>query len=137
VQWRIFDAGRIRAGIRVQNAKQREALANYEKTVLVALQAVEDALVAYGKEQVRHRSLTNEVRADRRALGIADEEYAKGLTDFLNVLEGQRSLYQAEDELAQSQTTVSENLIALYKALGGGWSVSKEKSLVQAPRFEP
>jgi len=121
VQWRILDAGRIRACIQVQNAKQEEALAIYEKTVLISLQDVENALVAYSKEQVRYRSLKDEADADRRAVELSNELYTKGLVDFLNVLDAQRSMYQAQDQLVQSQKTVSQNLVALFKALGGGW----------------
>jgi NodT family efflux transporter outer membrane factor (OMF) lipoprotein len=123
VQWRIFDAGRIRANIRVENARQEEALAVYEKTVLTSLQDVENALVAYGQEQVRYRSLKEGAEADQRAVELANELYSKGLADFLNVLDAQRSLYLAQDQLVQSQKTVSQNLVALYKALGGGWEV--------------
>jgi outer membrane protein, multidrug efflux system len=121
VQWRIFDAGRIRANVRVQTAKEEEALAVYEKTVLTSLQDVENALVAYAQEQVRYRSLKDEVEADQRAVELANELYTKGLADFLNVLDAQRSLFQAQDQLVESQKTVSQDLVALYKALGGGW----------------
>jgi NodT family efflux transporter outer membrane factor (OMF) lipoprotein len=123
MQWRIFDAGRIRANIQVENAKQAEALAVYEKTVLTSLQDVEDALVAYAQEQVRYRSLKEGAEADQRAVELANELYTKGLADFLNVLDAQRSLYLAQDQLVQSQKTVSQNLVALYKALGGGWEL--------------
>jgi len=130
VQWRVFDAGRIRANIRVQTAKQEEALAAYEKAVLTSLQDVENALVAYAQEQVRSRSLKDEADAEQRAVELANELYTKGLADFLNVLDAQRSLYQAQDRLVQSQKAVSQNLVALYKALGGGWE--GETTLAQA-----
>jgi multidrug efflux system outer membrane protein len=123
MQWRIFDAGRIRANIRVENAKQEEALAVYEKAVLTSMQDVENALVAYAQEQVRYRSLKEGAEADQRAVELANELYTKGLADFLNVLDAQRSLYLAQDQLVQSQKSVSQNLVALYKALGGGWEV--------------
>src|SRR5215831_8285573 len=121
VQWRVLDFGRIRANIRVANAQEEEALAVYEKAILTSLQDVENALVAYAQEQVRYLILKDEVDADRRAVELANELYTKGLAGFLNVLDAQRSLYQAQDQLVQSQTSVSQNLVALYKALGGGW----------------
>ncbi|MFA6286282.1 MAG: efflux transporter outer membrane subunit [Opitutaceae bacterium] len=121
VQWRIFDAGRIRAAVRVKTALQDEALADYEKTVLTSLQEVEDALVDYAKERVRHEALRERVASAARAVELASELYRNGLTDFLNVLDARRSQYQAEDLLAQSTQAVSTNLVALYKALGGGW----------------
>ncbi len=121
VQWRIFDAGRIRANIQVQNARQEQALAAYEQTVLTSFEDVENALVAYAKEQVRHRSLAQAVSTSQDALNLSNQLYANGLTNFINVLDAERSLYQSQDDLVQSDQAVTQNLIALYKALGGGW----------------
>jgi len=123
LSWPIFDAGRIRANIEVQNAREEQALAQYEKTVLTALEDVEDALVAYAREQVRRGALMAAVEANQRATGLANERYIKGLGDFLNVLEAQRSLYDSQDQLVQSERTAVSDLIALYKAIGGGWEV--------------
>jgi multidrug efflux system outer membrane protein len=121
IRWPIFDAGRIRANIEVRSARQEQALTQYEQTVLTALEDVENALVSYGKEQVRYRSLIDAVAASQRALSLADELYKNGLLDFLNVLDAQRAVYLAENDLAQSEATMATNLVALYKALGGGW----------------
>lgn len=119
--WPVFDAGRIRANIEVRNAQQEQALTLYEKTILVAFEDVENSLVNYAREQVRYRALIDAVAANRRAMQMANELYTRGLVDFLNVLESQRSLYASESELAQSETVMASNLVALYKALGGGW----------------
>jgi len=121
ILWPVFDAGRIRAGIAVRSAQQEQALTLYERTVLTAFEDVENSLVNYIKEQTRYRSLTDAVAANRRAVQLANELYTRGLIDFLNVLESQRSLYASESELAQSETAMASNLVALYKALGGGW----------------
>ena len=121
ISWPVFDAGRIRANIDVRTARQEQALTQYEKTVLTAFEDVENALVSYAKEQTRYRSLTDAVVANRRALALADDLYKNGLVDFLNVLDSQRALNAAENDLAQSEATMSTNLVALYKALGGGW----------------
>jgi multidrug efflux system outer membrane protein len=138
VQWRIFDAGRIRANIKVQNARQEQALAAYEQTALAAFEDVENGLVAYANEQIRRRSLQEAVDSSRKSLELADKLYANGLTDFLNVLDAERSLYQAQDGLVQSDRTVSANLIALYKALGGGWeTIEKQPSLALAQTTNP
>jgi len=126
VQWRIFDAGRIRANIRVQNARQEAVLAAYEQTVLTAFEDVENGLVGYANEQTRRRSLTVAVTASQKALDLANKLYANGLADFLQVLEAERSLYQAQDALAVSDRTVSADLIALYKSLGGGWETAEQ-----------
>jgi multidrug efflux system outer membrane protein len=121
VQWRIFDAGHVRANIRVQDARQEEALAAYEKTVLTAFEEVQNSLVSYATEQVRRRSLKDAVASSRKSLGLANRLYTGGLTDFLRVLEAERSLYDAQDRLAKSDRAISGNLIALYESLGGGW----------------
>jgi len=123
VRWPIFDAGRIRANIQVQDAREQQSLAQYEKAVLTSLEDVENALVAYGREQVRRRSLARAVDANRLAVDLANERYTRGLVDFLNVLESQRQLYTSEDQLVQSERGIVVNLVALYKALGGGWEV--------------
>lgn len=121
VRWPVFDGWRIRSNIKAQDARQEQALALYEKTVLIALMEVEDALVGYANEQVRHQSLAEAVESNRRSLDLSQELYGGGLIAFLNVLEAQRALYATEDQLAQSESSVVGSLIALYKALGGGW----------------
>ncbi len=119
--WPVFDAGRIRANIRLQNAFQEEAMARYINTVLTSLEDVENALVAYGKEQERLELVVSEVASNRRSVELANELYNKGLVDFLNVLVAQQRLYISEEALVLSEKTVATNLVALYKALGGGW----------------
>lgn len=103
------------------NARQQQSLATYEQTVLSAFQDVENALVAYANEQVRYKSLDDSVIANRRSLELSTELYSKGYGDFLSVLDAERSLFSAEDQLVDSQRIVTENLVTLYKALGGGW----------------
>ncbi|MDB5172788.1 MAG: transcriptional regulator, Fis family [Phycisphaerales bacterium] len=126
VSWPIFDAGKIRANIRVQNAREEQSLAQYQAAVLVSLEDVENALVAYSQEQSRREELQRAVDANRRAVDLANQLYSKGLTDFLNVLESQRNLYTSQDALVQSERVVSSNVVALYKALGGGWEAQEQ-----------
>jgi len=121
VQWELFEAGRIRANVRVQNARQEQALDGYQQTVLTALEDAENALTAYAREQVRHESLSQSVQANQQALDLSTQLYKSGLADFLHVLDSERSLYAAQDALVQSDQAVSLNLVQLYKALGGGW----------------
>lgn len=123
ITWPVFDAGKIRANIEVKNAQQEQALTQYEKAVLTAFQDVETSLVNYSNEQVRRQSLVSAVAADRRATQMANELYIRGLSDFLNVLDAQRALFVVESALAQSDATMASNLVALYKALGGGWEI--------------
>jgi multidrug efflux system outer membrane protein len=127
VTWRLLEYPRLKAAISSQNAQQQQALAQYNQIVLTSLEEVENALVAYGKEQERWHSLNEAVKANRHALELANELYTKGLGEFLNVLDAERSLYQAEDQFIQSERTVSVNLVSLYKALGGGWETEQTK----------
>jgi NodT family efflux transporter outer membrane factor (OMF) lipoprotein len=121
VSWPLFDAGRIRANVRVENARQEQALLAYRQAVLTALGEVEDALVNYAKEESRRRTLVEAANANARAVRLATQLYAGGRTDFLSVLQAQRDLFATQDALVQSDRTVTTNLVALYKALGGGW----------------
>ncbi len=121
VSWPIFDAGRIRGNINVQSSLQRQALLSYQQTVLTALQETEDALTAYEQEQARRQTLWQAVQANARAAKLARQLYEAGRGDFLTVLDAERQLYNVQDQMVQSDRAVSENLVALYKALGGGW----------------
>ncbi len=121
ISWPVFDAGRIRWNIELRNALQEQALLAYEKTVLTALKDVETALAAYSKEQEHLRLLEIAVENNRKAVDLATRLYVEGETDFLNVLTAQRSLFVSEEALAQSTRNLALHLIALYKALGGGW----------------
>lgn len=121
VRWPVFAGGRIRASIQAADARQEQALAEYEKSILLALEEVENALVAYLREWDRRRALGAAVESDRRAAALSDDLYKKGLAGFLEVLESQQNLYAAQGELARSEAGVSLALVALYRALGGGW----------------
>ena len=128
VTWRIFDMGRVRSQIQAANAQTQQSLVVYEKAVLTSFEDVENTLVAYANEQTRQHALNDAVTANRQALEFANDRYANGLADFLNVLDAERSLYQTEDQFADSQCTVSVNLVALYKALGGGWTALERRT---------
>lgn len=119
--WNIFDAGAIRQNIEVQNARQEQALIQYESTVLRALEEVEDVLVAYAKVRRRREYLASGTEAARQADLLAKDQFAAGLVDFSNVLITQLALLSLEDDLAQSEGAVTSTLVRLYKALGGGW----------------
>jgi outer membrane protein TolC len=122
ISFPVFNAGSIRSNIEVQSALQEEALSAYELSVLNALEEVENALVAYAQEQDRRRSLIEAADAARQAAALAEDQYNAGLSGFDSVLDAQRSLLTFQDELAESDGTVTSNLIRLYKALGGGWT---------------
>jgi NodT family efflux transporter outer membrane factor (OMF) lipoprotein len=125
-RWNLFDGGRVRGNIEVQDARTEQLLAVYENTVLLSLEEVENALVAYVKEQQRSDALSRGVVASRRAAELSRDAYDKGLIDFQNVLDADRSVLALEDALAESRGLVVTNLVALYKALGGGWQRLEE-----------
>ena len=88
---------------------------------MTALHNVEDAIVAYTRERTRRKALVAAAASNQRAVDLATALYSRGLTDFLNVLDAQRNLLQTQSDLAQSEANVSTDLVALYKAMGGGW----------------
>jgi multidrug efflux system outer membrane protein len=122
----IFTGGRIRSNIRVQDARLQQSVLRYRSAVLSALEETENALVNYSNEQSRHERLESAVLANEEAVKLSRERYQAGLTDFLAVLDAQRELYANEDLFAQSRTAQTLDLIALYKALGGGWQSSSQ-----------
>jgi len=124
VSWPIFQGGRIRANIELQTAAQQELLAAYQAVVLQALQDVEDALVAFSYEQATRAQLEDAVRANQRAADLARNLYAQGLTDFLTVLVAEQSVFTSQNTLAQTERDVALELVALYKAVGGGWEAA-------------
>src|SRR6266403_1042599 len=128
----LFTGGRIRSNIDVQTSRQRQALIGYQSTVLNALEEVENALVSYSQEQERRDRLNEAVSHNQLAVDLATEQYKAGLVDFLSVLDAQRDLYANEDQFVQSQTTVTTNLVGLYRSLGGGWSASAVVSMKRA-----
>jgi len=122
VLWNIFDGGRIRSNIRVQEALTEQTLVSYEQTVLDSLEESESAIVAFVEEQNRRDALDRSATASAAAVQLVRTLYRTGLTDFQNVLDTERSLFARQDELAASRGLVTRNLIVVYRALGGGWS---------------
>jgi NodT family efflux transporter outer membrane factor (OMF) lipoprotein len=121
LQLPIFDGGKLRATVQLQNVQEKEAAVDYARTVLGAVHEVENALVAYNTEQSRRDSLEGTLIQNRNVLDLARQRYKSGVTTFLDVLDAERTLQQTELSLADSTAAVSTDLVALYKALGGGW----------------
>jgi NodT family efflux transporter outer membrane factor (OMF) lipoprotein len=132
--WTIFDAGQIWSNIEVKNAQQQQALLNYRLTVLSALADVETSLTAYAQEQQRRAQLADSVAANQRAVSLAQEAFELGQRDFLNVIVAQESLLNAQNLLVQSNQAVATDLVAIYKALGGGWEVGEPTATTQPVR---
>ena len=124
----IFEGGQLRATLELNKAQQQEAAIVYQKTVLSAWHDVDNALTAYQTTQARRDQLTQAVADNQRALSLAQSRYQDGVADFLQVLTAQQNLLSTQQQLAQTTTNVSENLVALYKALGGGWETQLPRS---------
>jgi NodT family efflux transporter outer membrane factor (OMF) lipoprotein len=123
--WPIFQGGAIVSNIHVQEALRDQAFVTYQQAVLTALQDVENALVAFAREQQHHKSLNDAVAADRKAVDLSLRLYREGQTDFLSVLTAERQQYTDESALTMSTQNIASDLIALYKAVGGGWEVAQ------------
>ena len=126
IRWQLFDRGRIRSAIDLEQARTDQALVAYERTVLQAFAEVENSLVAYSLERTRRDSLAAATTATQRAVELVSIQYQEGLADFQNVLDMERSLTSQQDQLAVSEGNILQDLIALYKALGGGWDPNQE-----------
>ncbi|KAA1002452.1 efflux transporter outer membrane subunit [Paraburkholderia panacisoli] len=117
----IFEGGRLKGTLQLREAQQQEAAIVYKRTVLEAWREVDDALIVYDAEQRRRDRLTTVVSLNQRALSIARQRYKAGAVDFLDVLNVQRQLLDAQSNLEQSKANAAANLITLCKVLGGGW----------------
>jgi len=121
MSWALFQGGSILSNIQVQEALRDQAFITYQATVLTALQDVENALIALSKEQEHRKSIAEAVKANLKAVELSTRLYQNGVIEFLNLLDAQRSLFATQDALIQSDRNIATDLIALYKALGGGW----------------
>jgi NodT family efflux transporter outer membrane factor (OMF) lipoprotein len=130
VTWDLFNYGRIRNRVRVQDALFQQLIVNYENTVLQAAQEVEDAIVAFLRTQEEAKFLAGSVAASKRAVDLSMLQYREGLADYQRVLDSQRSLTIAQDNHTVIRGSVVTNLVALYKALGGGWEARIGKEFV-------
>lgn len=118
----IFNGGRLRAQVDAAASRERELVENYRKAVLAALADVEDALAAGGRSSAQELLQEQVVAQARRALKLAEIRYREGADDLLSALDAQRTLFQAEDQLAQIRLSRLQASVGLFKALGGGWS---------------
>lgn len=123
----IFDRGALHALADAADERARQALIGWQKTVLGAFAEVEQALTAVARERERQQKLEQALAASDRSLGYANELQARGLADFFEVIDAQRTRLLADSELAQSRTALAEKTVALYKALGGGWQAPAEE----------
>lgn len=124
-RWNILNYGRIRNNVLMEDARFRQAILGYRETVLRAAEEAEDMITAFLMEQRRLRALEQATQATAQASQLAVAQYQQGLIDFQRVIDSQRALVQQQDALAESRGKVALNLIAVYKALGGGWEMRR------------
>ena len=124
--WPLLDFGRLDALIDIQELQTHELFVAYKKTILIAVEEVDQAIKQFRAEQQRLRELSVALEQSKRAVTLATERYERGLTDFLNVLDAERQEFMIEDQNAIAQEAVVIQYIALYKALGGGWELYDE-----------
>jgi outer membrane protein TolC len=123
INWPFFNYGRLTNGVRVEDARFQQLLVNYRDVVLRAAEEVEDALAGYVNTQEAVTLQQAAVTSAERSVQLSLVAYREGATDYQRVLDAQRSLLTQQNSLAQLTSSVATNLIALYKALGGGWEV--------------
>lgn len=129
-QWNIFNFGRIKNNVRVQDARFEQLLVNYQNSVLEAAKEVEDGLVGFVRSQKQAVFLTDAAKAADRATQLALLQYKEGLVDYTRVLNTQQALVLQQDSLATSRGDIVRYLIAVYKAIGGGWQIRLGKDII-------
>ena len=129
-RWNILNRGRIKNDVRVNDARLQQLLAGYELTVLNAFREVENAQTAYLKSQQEVASLAEASASARRAVDLARIQYREGITDFNTVLLTQEALLFQEGLLMDARGSVARNLIAIYRALGGGWQIREGRDVI-------
>lgn len=132
ISWPILQFGRLKNNVRVHDARFQEKLIAYEKAVLKALREVEDALIAWQKSRDRVASLEQGVAASQRAVKLALTQYQNGMEDYTRVLNSELLLVQQQDRLNVSRGDVARNLVAIFKAMGGGWQIREGKEVLPA-----
>jgi NodT family efflux transporter outer membrane factor (OMF) lipoprotein len=130
ISWPFFNYGRITNAVRTEDARFQELLVSYHDAVLRAAQEVEDALAGFRRAQQAKAFQQDAVAASRRAVELAMVQYREGAADYLRVVDAQRSLLEQENNLTQTSSSVATNLIAVYKALGGGWELREGQPVV-------
>jgi NodT family efflux transporter outer membrane factor (OMF) lipoprotein len=128
--WNVFDYGRLRNQVLVQDARFQQLYELYQDTVLSAARELDDAAVAFATGRAQVDILEEAVQAARRSLDIATIQYREGLVDFQRVLDSQRTLFSQQERLVATRGGVAQSLVALYKAMGGGWQTGRGRPVL-------
>jgi len=130
--WDIFNYGRITNQVRVEDAQFQELAVNYEDKVIRAAQEVEDAMVSFLRSQDAVFFLADAVKSSKRSVDLSMIQYREGLVDYQRVLDAQRFLTELQDSLVFTAGTVGQNLVDIYRSIGGGWGIREGKDFVSA-----
>lgn len=128
----LFQGGRLTGTLHLRQSQQREAAIAFQKTVLMSWQDVDNALTVYAESQRRRVQTAASVTQNQRALSAAQQQYTEGASDFLNVVASESRLLQSQNDLATDDTQIATDLVALYRALGGGWEIAGDRVAVPA-----
>ncbi|HEV7632378.1 MAG TPA: efflux transporter outer membrane subunit [Steroidobacteraceae bacterium] len=134
ITWNFLDIGHISQQIKAAGARYEAQLADYQQTVLLALEDTENALSDFSRERRRLEHLDKAAKASVQAADLATQRFEGGVEDFLTALDAYRTALEAEDLLAESQTRAATALVALYKALGGGWEIESSDERSESSR---
>ena len=129
-RWNLFNYGRIKNSVRVQDARYQQLILNYQETVLRAAQEVEDAMTGFLRSKEEVEFLQDSVKASERAVQLALLQYRDGVSDYTRVLNTQEFLVNQEDSLTATKGNVARNAIAMYRALGGGWQIRENNDYI-------
>ena len=129
-QWNILNYGRLKNNVRIQDARYQQAIVNYQDTVLTAYREAEDAMIGFMQSQIEAGFRDESSRAAARSVELANIQYREGAVDFQRVLDSERALVQQQDLRTSIKGDIALNLIAMYKALGGGWELSAGKPVI-------
>jgi len=130
ITWNIFNYGQISNNVRTQDARLQQLLVNYQNVVLRAAQEVEDTTVGFVRSQEQARYLAESVTSALRSVDLAVIQYRDGAVDYTRVLNTQQSLVLQQDQATSARGAIAQNLIGMYRALGGGWQLREGKGFV-------
>jgi NodT family efflux transporter outer membrane factor (OMF) lipoprotein len=134
--WPFLNYDRIKSNIRVQDARLQQALVQYQETVIQAAREVEDSMVAFVGSQQQDDILIDTVKSARRSTDLSMLRYQEGFADYQRVLNAQQQLFAQQQRFVSNQGLAIQSLIAVYKALGGGWQSGRAEFVDEATRFE-
>jgi NodT family efflux transporter outer membrane factor (OMF) lipoprotein len=134
LMWPVLDFGTLDARVDIADLQAKEQLARYKRTALQAVEQVDEAAASYRAQEGELRELDRAIAAAKQSVTLATERYERGLTDFLNVLDAQRQLYALQAQYVETQQNAAEQLVRLYKALGGGWETYQAVPPIRRPQ---